>query len=135
MSNSLCNISDSFETLFLRVYLRMVAKYTQCALLHDDCSIRVYWLFVTLLYKGKCKFGTNVFYIFPFALALCLMFSVTNYIHNCAGMMGGSLMATAACFLGMGHFLHSNSCMFKLCGTECMATATCLINSHGWQVW
>ena len=66
----------------------MIAKYTQCAPLHDDCYIRVY----------------------------C----------NCASMMGRSLIATAACFLAMWHFLHGNSCMFKLCGIVCMANAGCL---------
>ena len=75
----------------------MVVEYTQCALLHNDHSIKVYW--------------------------------------NCTGMMGGSLMATAAYFWLCGIVMHNKSCMFKLCCIECMATATCLLNTHGWQVW
>ena len=35
----------------------------------------------------------NVFYIFPFILALCLILSLTHYAQNYAGIIGGSLVA------------------------------------------
>ena len=42
--------------------------------------------------------ATNISYIFPIVLVLCLMLSVTYYTQNYAGTMDGSLMTTAVCF-------------------------------------
>ena len=72
-----------------------------CALLLSGCSIRVYRLFATFLYKYYVNIATVVFYVSPIVLTLCLMLSMTCCTGNCAGMMDGSLMATAACFVAM----------------------------------
>ena len=58
---------------------------------YSDCSIRVYKSFIIIFYKCIHTL-INVLYIFPIMLALCLMLSMTQYVYNYAGIIGGSLM-------------------------------------------
>ena len=67
--------------------------YTQCiyyAPSYDDFSIRVYQLFTEIFHKC-INIAVNVLYILPIMLALYLMFSMTHYAQNYAGIVGGSL--------------------------------------------
>ena len=74
--NKLLLIAENLERPFIWVYLQMALS----ALLENDCSIRVYQLFVAFFQK-----------IFPIMLALCLILSVTYYAQNYAGIIGWSL--------------------------------------------
>ena len=58
------------------VLLGYIYKWQQNVLLDNDCSIRVYQSFVTIVKK------------FPIMLALCLMLSMTYYAQKYAGIIG-----------------------------------------------
>ena len=73
--------------LYQSEFANTVVRESTITLLDDDCSIRVYKLFPTILCKHM-NIAINIFYIFPTMLALCLMFAMTHYFS----IMGGSLI-------------------------------------------
>ena len=96
MSNSLCNIAV-LKDCFISVFMNGSQVYPMCSVTQ--------WLeYIGCLLHFCINTYVNidiiVFYIFPIVLALCLMLSMTCCS---AGMMDGSLMATAACFVAMWH--------------------------------
>ena len=71
-------------------------KVCCCVQSYNDYSIRVYQSLILIFYKC-INIVINVLYIFPIMLALCLlalclMLSMTHYVYNYAGIIGGSLM-------------------------------------------
>ena len=58
--------------------------------------------------------------------------SIRAYWNVLAWQVGSN--DNSSIFQPCGIVVHSNSCIFKLCAIECLATSTCLITSHGQQL-
>ena len=70
----------------------MVAKHTQCALLHDDCASRVYWNCAGLMGESLMATASCVAWCYT-ATAACLSCVELNAWQQLAGKFVDTLTA------------------------------------------